>query len=97
MVRSSGTAVRELPLFLVACETMSGEKRLPNYQVLLKCSNWCVELTATCHLLCEAHLFIAIITLFLDIFRVFFKQMIEICFKQYIYIHNVFPVSVDYI
>ena len=27
MVRSSGPAARELPLFLIACETISGEKQ----------------------------------------------------------------------
>ena len=56
----------------------------------LKCSNWGVNATATYHLLCEAHLFIAIITSFFDIFRVlFFIQMIVKYLKQYNYIYNV--------
>ena len=42
--------------------------------------------TVTLHLLCEAHLFIA---LFLDLFRVLFIQMIEKYLEQYIYIYDI--------
>ena len=48
---------------------------------MLKCSKRHVELRSTRRLLCEAHLFIAIITLFFDIFRIFFIQMIGTCFS----------------
>ena len=48
-----------------------------------------MELRSTWHLLCEAHLFIATITIFFDIFRGFFTQMIEKYLKQYIFMYNV--------
>ena len=48
------------------------KKDLLTVHAKLKCSNWRVELTATCHLLCEGYLFFANITLLFDIFRVFF-------------------------
>ena len=47
-----------------------------------------MELRSTRRLLCEAHLFIAIIASFFDIFRVFIIQMIVKYLKQYNYIYN---------
>ena len=48
-----------------------------------------MELRPTWHLLYEAYLFITIITLFFDTFRVFFYTMIEKYLEQYIYAYNV--------
>ena len=52
-------------------------------------SNWGVEPRATRHLLCEAHLLLPFLLCSLIFIFVFIIQMIEICFKQYIYIYNV--------
>jgi len=40
------------------------------------------------HLLCKAHLLMSFSLCYLTFIYIFFIQMVEICFKQYIYMNN---------